>query len=111
MKMTKPQNSHRKLRVRLSALTATLLSVVCGIVFFANTVSAQNLRRQMRIQKRIDRKLNPPGGNQNRPSPPSRTNEEPVESNQFEATEAKTAPRTGGKSMAGIRHRHITCVF
>src|SRR5262245_42959072 len=111
MKMTKPQNSHRKLRVRLSALTATLLSVVCGIVFFANTVSAQNLRRQMRIQKRIDRKLNPPGGNQNRPSPPSRRNEEPVESNQFEATAPKTAPRQGGQSLDGIRQRNLTSLF
>src|SRR4029434_902015 len=116
MKMIKPQTMRRKLSVRISTLTATLLSALCVLVFCANTVSAQNLRRQMRIQKRIDKKLNRPAGNQNRPSPQGTRNEEPVESNQFEATtpraaEPRAAARQGGQSLDGIRQRNLLSLF
>src|SRR5262245_34315873 len=114
MKMIKPQTMRRKLRVRISALTATLLSVVCAMVFCANAVSAQNLRRQMRIQKiqkRIDKKLNPPAGNQNKPSPSNSGDEESVMLNQFETTSPKTAPRQSGQSLDGIRQRNLNSLF
>lgn len=114
MKMTKPQNSSRKLRVRISALTATLLSAVCVMVLCANTASSQNRRRQMRIQRQIDKKLDRPAGNQNRPPPRSAGNEEPTSSNQFEATAPRleaTAPRQGGQNMGGIRQRGLPSLF
>src|SRR5262245_58440944 len=111
MNMTEPQNSRRKLSLRISTLTTTLLTVFCAMVFCANAVPAQNLRRQMRIQKRIDRKLNPPAGNPNRPSPSSARSEEAASSNQFEATEPKTAPRQSGQSLDGIRQRNLPSLF
>jgi Spy/CpxP family protein refolding chaperone len=111
MKMTEPQNCSRKLRVRISALTATLLSAVCVMALCANTVSSQNPRRQMRIQRQIDKRLNRPGGNQNRPSPPNTRNEEPVETNQFEATTPRGPARQNGQSLDGIRQRGIRSLF
>jgi len=114
MKMIKPQTMRRKLRVRISALTATLLSAVCMMVFCANAVSAQNLRRQMRIQKiqkRIDKKLNPPAAKQNKPSLLDSGNEETITSNEFETTTPKTAPRQSGQSLDGIRQRNLPSLF
>lgn len=111
MKMTEPQNSRRELSVRISFLTATLLSVVCVVVLCANAVSAQNRRRQMRIQRQIDKKLDRPAGNQIRPSPPNTRSEEQVESNQFEATAPRAAARQGGQSLDGIRQRNFTSLF
>ena len=114
MKMAKPQTMRRKMRVRISALTATLLSVVCMMVFCANAVLAQNLRRQMRIQKiqkRIDKKLNPPAAKQNKPSLLNSGNEETITSNEFETTAPKTAPRQSGQSLDGIRQRNLPSLF
>ncbi|MGH9766318.1 MAG: Spy/CpxP family protein refolding chaperone, partial [Blastocatellia bacterium] len=124
MKMTKPQTRRRKLRVRISALTATLLSAVCVMVLCANSVSSQGLRRQMRIQKKIDKKLNRPAGNQNRPAgnpnrpSPSNNNgkDDPLTSNQLETTESRNAARQAaaqqsGHSLEGIRQRGIRSLF
>jgi len=109
--MIKPQAMRRKFCMRISSLTVTLLSAVFLMVFCANTVSAQNLRRQMRIQKKIEKKLNPPAGKQNKPSPSNSENEEPAASNQFEATAPKTTPRQGGQSLEGIRQRNLPSLF
>src|SRR5262249_32266759 len=111
MNMIKPQTVRRKLRVRILALTATLLSSVCVMAFCAYTVSAQNLRRQIRIQKRIEKKLSPPAGKQNKPSPSNSVDEEPVASNQFEATAPQSAARQGGQSLDGIRQRNLNSIF
>src|SRR5215467_366763 len=114
MKMAKPQTMRRKMRVRISALTATLLSVVCMMVFCANAVLAQNLRRQMRIQKiqkRIDKKLNPPAAKQNKPSLLNSGNEETITSNEFETTAPKTATLQSGQSLDGIRQRNLPSLF
>jgi len=114
MNMTKPQTMRRKLRMRILTLTATLLSAVCVMVFCANAVSAQNLRRQMRIQKiqkRIDKKLNPPAGKQNKPSPSNSGYEETITSNEFETTAPKTTPQQIGQSMDGIRQRNLNSLF
>jgi len=114
MKMAKPQTMRPKLRVRISAWTATLLSAVCVMVFCANAVSAQNLRRQMRIQKiqkRIDKKLNPPAAKQNKPSLLNSGNEETITSNEFETTAPKTATLQSGQSLDGIRQRNLLSLF
>src|SRR5262245_17331994 len=104
MKMTEAPTRHPKSRSRIPALTATLLSAVCLTVFCANTVSSQNLRRQARIQRKIDKRLNRPP-NPKRPAPPNNVNEEPVTSNQFEAPATRAAAREGGQSVDGIRQR------
>jgi Spy/CpxP family protein refolding chaperone len=75
------------------------------MVFFAKEVSSQNPRRQARIQKRIDKKLNRPTVNPNRQAPPNNVNEEPAASNQSEATAPRAAARQGGQSIDGIRQR------
>ncbi|HKQ72293.1 MAG TPA: Spy/CpxP family protein refolding chaperone [Blastocatellia bacterium] len=93
--------------MRISFMTVTLLSAVCMVVLCANTVSAQNRRRQMRIQRQIDKRLNRPDGNQNRPSPPNTRSEEQVPVNQLEATGTRVTPRQGGQSLEGIKERGI----
>jgi Spy/CpxP family protein refolding chaperone len=96
--------------MRISALAVTLLSTLCVAVFCANVVSAQNLRRQMRIQKKIDKRLNRPA-NPNRRTAPNGANEEPVAPNQFEAPAPRAAARQGGQSVDGIRQRGIRTLF
>lgn len=78
---TKYRKNSRKpgcLRPMASVLAATLLSIVCVMILCANTVSSQTLRRQMRIQRKIDRKTPPPDGNQNKLTPSNGGKEQPV---------------------------------
>jgi Spy/CpxP family protein refolding chaperone len=98
-------------RKTISALTATLISVVCVMTFCANIVSSQNLRRQMRIQRKIDRKTPRPAGNPNKLSPSNSGNEEPGTSDQPEPTAPRAAARQGGQSVDGIRQRGLQSFF
>lgn len=106
-----------RLPAKISALTATLLAAICVMVFCANPVSAQRLRRQMRIQKKInnqkkiDRKLDRQSGNQNKLSPSGGGKEEPGGSNQLEATPPKAVAQQGMHSLDGIRQRGIHSFF
>src|SRR5215813_12493195 len=93
----------------ISAMTATLISVVCVMAFCANTVSSQNLRRQMRIQRKIDRKNPRPAGDPNKLTPSDSGNEEPGSSDQPEP--APRAARQGGQSVDGIRQRGLQSFF
>jgi len=118
MKMIEPQTMRprRKLRVRVSTLTATLLVAVCVMVFCANAVLSQGLRRQMRIQKKIDKKLNRPAGNPDKPSPSNGGKKELNASDQPETAAPKAmAPQAvakqSGHSLDGIRQRGIRSFF
>jgi Spy/CpxP family protein refolding chaperone len=86
-------------------MTATLISVVCVMTICANTVSSQNLRRQMRIQRKIDKKTPRPADNPNKLTPSNSGNEEPGSSDQPEPT----TPR--GRSVDGIRQRGLQSFF
>src|SRR5262249_6546434 len=88
-------------RKTISAITATLISVVCVMTICANTVSSQNLRRQMRIQRKIDRKNPRPAGDPNKLTPSDSGNEEPGSSDQPEP--APRADRQGGQRVDRIR--------
>jgi len=105
------QRSQVKSRVTISALTATLLSVVCVMVFCANTVSSQNLRRQMRIQRKIDRKAPPRVGNPNKLTPSNGGNEESGAPDQPEAADPRVTGRQPGNSVDGIRQRGLRSFF
>jgi len=91
-------------------MTATLISVVCVMIFCANTVSSQNLRRQMRIQKKIDKKTPRPAGNPNKLTPSNSGDEESEAPDQPE-TGPRGASRQGGQSMDGIRQRGLQSFF
>jgi Spy/CpxP family protein refolding chaperone len=103
--------SQRKSRVTIAVLTATLLSVVCVMIFCANTVSSQNLRRQMRIQRKIDRKAPRPPGNPNKLTPSNSENEEPGASDQPEAATPYVTGRQPGPGVDGIRQRGLQSFF
>jgi Spy/CpxP family protein refolding chaperone len=103
--------SRGKSHVRISALTAMLLSVVCVTIFCANTVSSQNLRRQIRIQRKIDRKASRPAGNPNKLTPSTGGKEELDTSDQPEATAPRAATRQSGHNLEGIRQRGIPSLF
>ncbi len=111
MKITEPQTRRRKWREGISALTASLLSAVCLLVFCANPVSSQNLRRQARIQKRIGKKLDRPAVNPDKPSPSNVRPEEPATSNQLEAPTPGAAARQDDHSVDGIRQRGLQSLF
>src|SRR5215831_1346222 len=98
-------------RKMISAMTATLISVVCVMIFCANTVSSQNLRRQMRIQRKIDKKTPRPVDNPNKLTPSNSGNEEPGSSDQPESTAPRAAARQGGQSVDGIRQRGLQSFF
>jgi Spy/CpxP family protein refolding chaperone len=95
----------------ISALTAALLSVACVMILCADTVSAQNLRRQMRIQRRIDRKTPRPADNPNKLTPSNNGKDEPVASDQPEATAPRVATKQGGNNLEGIRQRGFPSLF
>src|SRR4030095_1469293 len=95
----------------ISALTATLLSVVCVMVFCASTVSSQNLRRQMRIQRKIDRKKPRPAGNPNKLTPSDSGNDEPGAPDQPDATAPRVTCRQPAHSVDGIRQRGLQSFF
>jgi Spy/CpxP family protein refolding chaperone len=96
--------------MRISALTATLLSAVCITIFCASAASSQNLRRQMRIQKKIDKTLNRPT-DENKLAPSNDANEDQAASNQFEATAPRAAARQGGQGVDGVRQRGLPSLF
>jgi Spy/CpxP family protein refolding chaperone len=98
-------------RMTISALTATLLSVVCVVVFCANTVSSQNLRRQMRVQRKIDRKAPRPAGDPNKLAPSNNGIEEPDAPDQPGLTAPRAAVRQEGQSLDGIRQRGLQSFF
>jgi Spy/CpxP family protein refolding chaperone len=100
-----------KSRMTISALTAAILSVACAMILCADTVSAQNLRRQMRIQRRIDRKTPRPAGNSNKLTPSNNGKEEPDASEQPEATAPRVATQQGGNNLEGIRQRGLPSLF
>jgi Spy/CpxP family protein refolding chaperone len=97
--------------VTISALTLTLISVVCVMIFCANTVSSQNLRRQMRIQRKIDRKTPRPAGDRNKLTPSDSGNEEPGAPDQPEAAAPRVTGRQPGNSVDGIRQRGLQSFF
>jgi len=103
--------SQVKSRGTISALAATLLSVVCVMVFCANTVSSQNLRRQMRIQRKIDRKAPRPADNPNKLTPSNGGNEGPGAPDQPEAAAPRLTSRQPGNSVDGIRQRGLRSFF
>src|SRR5262245_49089657 len=107
----KTSDATTRRRTTISALTATLLSVVCVMVFCANTVSSQNLRRQMRIQRKIDRKKPRPAGNPNKLTPSDSGNEEPGAPDQPDATAPRVTDRKPGHNFDGIRQRGLQSFF
>ncbi len=112
MKMIMPRTMRHwpNLRVRISSLTVKLLCAVIAVVFCADAVSSQGLRRRMRIQKKIDKKLNRQAGNPDKQSPPTGGKDEPAISNQLDATAPDTAT-SAGHSLNGIRQRGIRSFF
>jgi len=92
-------------------MTATLISVVCVMTICANTVSSQNLRRQMQIQKKIDRKNPRPAGNPNKLTPSDSGNEESGAPDQPDATAPRVTDRQPGHSVDGIRQRGLQSFF
>jgi len=103
--------SRGKSRVTITTLTVTLLSVVCLAIFCANTVSSQNLRRQMRIQRKIDRKTPRPAANPNKLTPLNSEKEDPGASDQPEATPPRITTQGSGHSLEGIRQRGAPSFF
>lgn len=103
--------SQGKSHVTISSLTATLLSVVCVMIFCADTVSSQNLRRRMRIQRKIDKKAPRPADNPNKLTPSNSAKEDPVTSDQPEATTPRIATQGSGHSLEGIRQRGAPSFF
>jgi Spy/CpxP family protein refolding chaperone len=101
----------RKSHMTVSALTTTLLSVVCVMILCADTVSSQNLRRQMRIQRKIDRKTPRPAGNPNKLTPSNSGKDEPVTSDQPEEMATRVATQQDGRSLEGIRQRGFPSLF
>jgi Spy/CpxP family protein refolding chaperone len=107
----KTSDAPTRRRKTISAMTATLISVICVMTFCANTVSSQNLRRQMRIQRKIDRKAPRTAGNPKKLTPSNSGNEEPGASDQPEPTAPRAADRQGGQSVDGIRQRGLQSFF
>src|SRR5262247_265465 len=107
----KTSDAPTRRRKTISAMTATLISVVCVMTICANTVSSQNLRRQMRIQRKIDRKTPRPAGNPNKLTPSDSGNEEPGAPDQPEATAPRVTDRQPGRSVDGIRERGLQSFF
>jgi Spy/CpxP family protein refolding chaperone len=101
--------SQGKSHAPISTLAATLLSVVCVMMFCAHAAPAQNLRRQMRIQRKIDRKTPRPAGNQNKLTPSNGAKEESEASEQPELD--RTTTKQGGSSLEGIKQRGLSTLF
>jgi Spy/CpxP family protein refolding chaperone len=81
------------------------------MVFCVNTVSSQNLRRQMRIQRKIDRKTPRPADNRNKLTPSNSGNEEPGAPDQPEPAAPRLTGRQPGNSVDGIRQRGLPSFF
>ncbi|MBO0725524.1 MAG: hypothetical protein J2P52_07990, partial [Blastocatellia bacterium] len=98
-----------KSHATISVLAATLLSVVCIMIFCANTVSSQTLRRQIRTQRGIDRKDTDAAGNPDKFAPSNSEKEESGASEQPAAERAATQP--GRQNLAGIKERGLPSLF
>src|SRR5262245_17228663 len=99
----------------ISALVMTLLSAVCVTILCANTVSSQTLRRQTRIQRKIDRKASRPAADQNKltTSNSGKDKENSVTSGegagQPEAEGAPRPPKTSKlANLDGIKQRGLS---
>ncbi|HZF38230.1 MAG TPA: Spy/CpxP family protein refolding chaperone [Blastocatellia bacterium] len=99
--------SQGKSHVTILALAGTLLSIVCATILCANTVSSQNLRRQIRIQGKIDRKAARPAGNSNKLTPSNSGKDEPAEQPEAE----HIATQQSGHNLEGIKQRGLPSLF
>jgi len=79
----------------------------------ANTVSSQNLRRPMRIQRKIDRKTPRPAGNTNRLAPSNGGKEQPGASNVGPGSPdaERAATQQSGNNLDGIKQRGLPSLF
>ena len=103
--------SHGKSQAPISALAATLLSIVCMTIFCANTVSSQGLRKAARIQRKIDRKAPDPASDPNKLTPSTSGKEEPGASEQPGGTATQAETQQIGHNLEGIRERGIPSLF
>jgi Spy/CpxP family protein refolding chaperone len=103
--------SHGKSQAPISALATTLLSIVCMTIFCANTVSSQDLRKAVRIQRKIDRKAPGPAGDPNKLTPSTGEKEEPGASEQPGGTAPQADTQQSGHNLEGIRERGIPSLF
>src|SRR4029078_4550950 len=134
MKMTGPRNNQSRSKMRLMGATflAITLAIISLMVLSVNTSFAQGLRRQIRMQKRGDKKLNPPVNNpKSKLSSPGERNEDPAATNEPESGTPKSGAQSlaptsttpagatpiagrriqGGHSLDGIRQRGIRTFF
>jgi Spy/CpxP family protein refolding chaperone len=93
----------------IPALAATLLSAVCLIVLCADTVSSQSLRRQMRTQRKIDKKAPRPAGNPNKLT--ASDSDKEIASDQPEPATSRVTTRQSGHSLDGVRQRGVQSLF
>jgi Spy/CpxP family protein refolding chaperone len=113
MKIAELQSrSHRLgLRAKILASTAMLLSVTLVIVLCGEMVLSQNLRRQMRIQKQIDKKLNRPVGDPDKIAPANSGNDSGSEGQRASNQPGTAVPKTTAHNLDGIRERGIRTFF
>lgn len=100
--------SQSRLRAKVAAFAASLVAVVCVLALSASDASAQGLRKRMRMQKKIEKKLDRQRGNSNRLPPANETKT----SNQPESVAPKATTAQAEKhSLDGIRQRGIRSFF
>ncbi len=108
--MVKQQTSCPESNLRLKA-RAWVVALSAGALLFvlsASQVSAQPLRRPGQIQKKLEKRLDRQGGNQNQPAPAGENNSaSPAET---VAPKAAT-PQAEKHSLDGIRQRGIRSFF
>lgn len=95
------------LRSKGLAITAMLMAVFCLMASGVMEASGQGLRRQMRRQKQIEKKLDRQNGDRNRLAPANGAKNETSDSNQTETA----ASQTGKHSLDGIRQRSVRSFF
>ncbi len=95
----------------ISALTATLLSAACLVILCADMASSQNLRRQTRIQRKIERKASRPAGDSNRLAPSDGEKGELAPSDRAESPAPGVVARQGERRIDGIRQRGLPSLF
>src|SRR5262245_48447600 len=81
------------------------------MIFCANTVSSQNPRRQMRMERKIDGKTPRPAGNPNKLTPSDSRDEDPGAADQPEAATPLVTGRQPGPGLDGIRQRGLQSFF
>ena len=99
--------SQSGLRAKGRVFAAMLLAVFCLAPFGALEASGQGIRRQMRMQKKTEKKLDRQSSDQNKLAPTNGAKNETSDSNQTE-----TATSQAGKhSLDGIRQRGVRSFF